>query len=114
MTKRYQGSLFDIPAALVAHPQPAKVPPLPAKIVVSPVLGQCVRCGHDATVASPSGNPHSIYCEQCGRCGGGHVTQTALGIEVRVCGNSVEHFVYDEIRGIWRCPCMITREVKAS
>lgn len=65
-------------------------------------LGPCARsgCKEPATLASPSGNPQSIYCEKHGHCGHYYIDRQTF------CGISVEHFVLYEALGIWCCPCV--------
>lgn len=90
-----QEALFDI-----------KLPPEPpSTVITADPLGPCCKagCNEPATVASPGG---SIYCKYHGKCGGKSVWQSALGIDVRVCGTSVEHFVKHPRMGIWVCPCV--------
>jgi hypothetical protein len=100
---------FETPAPVAAPP----IPPTPPKpVALAEPLGVCckVGCDNPATVASPSGDPQSIYCKACGRCGAKSVEMTALGVSVKVCGNSVEQFVLHPRMGIWCCPCMLSQE----
>jgi hypothetical protein len=98
-----QEALFGTPVQ-VSEPKHAGVPPTSTKPVATEPLGSCVKCGKDATLLSPGG---SLYCAECGRCRGKSVEQTALGIEVKVCGRSVEKFVMHPRMGIWVCPCLL-------
>jgi hypothetical protein len=79
------------------------LPPEPPVIQREP-LGSCVKCGQPATRRSPSGN--YFYCAECGKCGAKTVEQTALGINVKVCGRSIEEFVLHKRMQIWVCSCM--------
>ncbi len=54
------------------------------------VIGVCVRCGGDATVASPGG---SKYCASCGQCAR--------------CHRCVTTFAFDTMRGLWLCECVL-------
>jgi hypothetical protein len=98
-----QEALFDAPTKPV-YVKSAMLPPEPPKLVViAESLGKCCKCGRDATRRSPSGN---VYCAEHGKCGGKTVRETALGIDVRVCGTSVEDFVFHTRLGIYACPCV--------
>ncbi len=97
-----QEALFDTPVPVLERKY-AGVPPASTKPVAVETLGICCKCGEPATLLSPGG---SIYCAEHGKCGGKSVTQTALGISVKVCGRSVEQFVMHPRLGIWVCPCM--------
>jgi hypothetical protein len=88
-------TLFDLEAPTPVADSPI-IPPTPPKpVALAKPLGTCCKAGCDnpATVASPSGDPQSIYCVNCGKCGAKSVESTALGIEVKVCRRSVEQFV---------------------
>jgi uncharacterized protein DUF4326 len=56
-------------------------------------LGQCVVCGGQATVASPSGRSDSVYCKSHGKCSR--------------CGGSVKKFVSHPNFTNYLCPCVI-------
>lgn len=85
---------------------------IPTKPAILPVsLGRCIKCGKDATLASASGNPKSIYCEQCGKCKR-KVYDTMSGVVVvrKLCSISVEDFMWHRRLGIWCCPCILRFE----
>jgi hypothetical protein len=101
-----QETLFDTP-------MPTK-PPSPPKLTIVPkILGKCIKCKKDATLASPSGNPDSIYCAQCGKCTR-KVYGVMKGIAVlrMICSTSIEKFVRHPVSGIWCCPCYLDFEVE--
>jgi hypothetical protein len=98
-----QEALFEMPVSASSNIPPSDIKP----VALAEPLGPCVKCEGPATVASPGG---SIYCKKCGKCGGKTVEQTALGIEVNICGRSVEKFVMHPRLGIWCCPCILQFE----
>jgi hypothetical protein len=85
---------------------PANTPPTkpPAPVALAEPIGTCCKCGADGTVSTPNGK--YVYCEKCGKCGAKDITNTALGIQVRVCGRSVETFVMHPRLGIYVCTCL--------
>ena len=97
-----QEQLFDLPVQVPATQGTSKLPPKPPKpTTLAEPLGQCVKCGAPAEVASPSGDPKSVYCKQHGHCGRANKD----GLET--CGTSVENFVKHPRLGIWCCPCVL-------
>lgn len=95
-------------ALFVPETKGAMLPPEPpTPVVQAQPLGPCCKCGEIATLLSPGG---SIYCAEHGKCGRKHVEMTALGINVRVCGRSVEMFVMHPRLGIWVCSCVLKFE----
>jgi len=96
-----QEQLFALPVQAPATQSVSKLPPSPPKpATIAEPLGQCVKCGASAEVASKSGDPKSVYCKQCGRCG----RKNKDDIE---CGTSIEHFVKHPRLGIWCCSCVV-------
>ncbi len=59
-------------------------------ILPSIVIGVCIRCSGDATVASPGGSAYCTSHSGCARC-----------------HRSITAFVFDTMRGLWLCPCVI-------
>jgi len=73
-------------------------------------LGKCCKCGAPAVLKSPSGNPASIYCRRCGRCGRKEydVVQGYLVLR-KECKKTIEDFVLHPRMGIYVCPCVAER-----
>lgn len=74
-----------------------ETPPQPPKLAI--VYGVCCRCKErPATLKSPSGNPESIYCTECGtsRCG----------------VHTIADFEQEEGTGLWLDPCAIKHNWK--
>jgi len=71
--------------------------------MIAEPLGPCAKlgCNKPAVLASPSGNPKSVYCKQHGHCGRANKD----GLET--CGTSVESFVKHPRLGIYVCPCVV-------
>jgi len=102
-----QETLFDLPAQSPAPSIASKIPPKPPKpTTLAEPLGPCAKCGKPAVISSPSGNPKSIYCEQCGHCGRWYINRQSR------CNRSIEDFVLHPRLGIWVCPCMILFEIE--
>ena len=97
-----QDALFDVQTAPAASNTPPTKPPAPATLAEP--LGQCCKCGADGSVSTPNGK--YVYCANCGKCGAKYISETALGIQARVCGKSVETFVVHPRLGIYVCTCM--------
>jgi hypothetical protein len=86
----YRGALklFDVPKSILD----------PAPVTLS--LGPCAVCGGQATVASPSGNPESVYCKKCGCCSR--------------CKGSIEKFVKYPHGDFYVCPCVASSTSQTS
>lgn len=84
----YRGALklFDVPRSVLEQ----------SETIAS--LDLCAVCGEPATVASPSGNPESVYCKRHASCARPSCTKT------------VEQFVLHPRMGIWCCPCILNFE----
>lgn len=98
-----QETMFEAPTAVVKSAMEPPEPP--GDVMIAEPLGQCCKAGCDelATRRSPSG---ALYCAEHGKCGGKSVRETALGIEMSICGRSVEEFVLHPRMGIWVCTCV--------
>jgi len=67
-----QEQLFDIPVQTPVTQSTSKLPPSPPNpAMIAEPLGPCAKlgCNKPAVLASPSGNPKSVYCKQHGHCG---------------------------------------------
>src|SRR5258708_11471402 len=98
-----QEQLFDIQPVTADG---ATIPPSGNPPTIASPLGPCCKCGEPAVVASPSGNPKSIYCAEHGKCGHWYIDRQTR------CGMSVEKFVWHERLQIWCCPCLLKFEIE--
>lgn len=80
---------------------------LEAQQVAVNSLGKCCKCSEPASLKSPSGNPQSVYCRRCGRCGRKEYDVINGYLVLREeCKNTIEDFVLHPRMKIWVCPCL--------